>query len=296
MGSKLAVLLIIVVLATGLLAAVDYFGDSGERTEMEGGNGTGEKNFTDTELYLNEYQYLSSPEWVPENRFSKENLSHHTYEVTRYPHTEPTTEDIESAWELYNESYDAAKERGWFDFENATQDGFVEGAERHYLKIEYLFDNRSLDPHRPESLIYYEDPQEEENKILVGYMYHKVPGTKTEGEQVGGPLTVWHYHPTDSFSIEKHLESYVSNREEFDTPDEVFESVGLDYEDSKDFIKENRRSAEMLHVWFVRHPEGPFGTAMTTPKGAELAKPEKMSEEGFKTYAVEKHRKFSTDG
>jgi hypothetical protein len=93
------------------------------------------------ERYVNVYEPGEPPEWIPESEFSMQNHSAGTYEVTRYPNAEPTQEDLEAAWRLYNRSFEAAKENGWFEFDEAVEDGYrMEGANRHWTNIK----NRSI--------------------------------------------------------------------------------------------------------------------------------------------------------
>ncbi len=205
-----------------------------------------------------------------------------TYEATRYPRCEPTDEHLEEAWRLYNESFQEAVEHGWFEFENAVDDGFEhEPTPRHYGNLEHFFDGEQLDPHRPESLVYYEHPEEEDEMVLAGFMYENIA---EEGDQVGGPLTVWHYHPLDG--IEGPIEDLIIEETEFGSIDEVFEEMF----DGEVTEERKNRTGEMVHVWFIDHPMGPFATRMGVPHD-RIEEPERMNRSEFEENALEGYRK-----
>ncbi|MCX2819393.1 hypothetical protein EGH25_08525 [Haladaptatus sp. F3-133] len=239
------------------------------------------------ERYVNVYEPGEPPEWIPESEFSMENHRAGTYEVTRYPNAEPTQEDLDAAWRLYNRSFEAAKENGWFEFEEAKEDGYSkEGAHRHWSNVENISMHAEEDiiPGIPENLVYYQDP-DGEGKILAGFMYHKPIGSDVEGEQVGGSLTVWHYHPQRTARYPEYMRRWVSSNDDL-TGEEVFNYLGADFESIEEYEKERDRTSEMMHVWFVRHPEGPFATSMSVPQSS-LKEPEKMNQKRFNRYAAQ---------
>jgi hypothetical protein len=233
------------------------------------------------ERYVNVYEPGEPRNWVPEDSISTEeliNTSTGTYEVTRYPGLEPTEEDVEEAWELYNESFEAAKQNKWFNFSEADEDGYsIEGGSNHWVNTQNIsiYTDGTLNPQNPENLVYYQDPNNSDNKILAGYMYRMPVGSYEPGEQIAGPLMVWHYHPMVTGRVPSHINEYVLESNRFDTIEEAYDSLGL-----KNNYSERKRTGEMVHVWFVRHPEGPFGTSMSVPK-EYLEKPEKMSKDRF---------------
>jgi hypothetical protein len=242
--------------------------------------------------YINKYHHAES-KWIPENKIniSLNNPETGAYEITQYPNSEPSEENINSSWKLYNKSYEVAKERGWFKFETGIDDGFVKGNGPHYVNPHYLFDDQSLNAHRPEHLIYYDKPNGE-GKILAGYMYHKKLGSKEGGEQIGGPLTVWHYHPMKFERYSERIREFVSERERFENTREFFDYFGTEFETADGFSEKRDRTAEMLHVWFIRNPDGPFGTKMSIPE-QYLKEPEKMSKREFRRYAIKTQRNYS---
>jgi hypothetical protein len=243
------------------------------------------------EWYVNVYEPGEPPEWIPESEFSMENHSAGTYEVTRYPNAEPTEEDLDAAWRLYNRSFEAAKENGWFEFEEAKEDGYsIEGANRHWGQAENLSvhtEQNLLNPDAPETLVYYQDPENSDKKMLTGYMYHMPLGSDMEGEQVAGPLTVWHYHPLRTATYPDYIKEGLSETDEIDGSEDLFDMIdSAEFEDVDEFAKERNRTAEMLHVWFVKHPDGPFATSMSVPETV-LKNPEKMDRGEFEEYLVE---------
>lgn len=270
-----------------------------------------ESNKNEDGRHINPHMQGQSPKWIREDEFNMSayvNKGVYTYEVTKYPNKEPTREDLEEAWTLYNKTYESAHENGWFDIDNATEDGYVRTG-NHYYNYEYYFTEGQLNPNKPPSLVYYQDPSNETNMILAGVMYEDL---RKEGKQIAGPLTVWHYHPHDSLKtkqedIEYLLNTDFRNMEEVQTyfVEVMGEPIGLEHKefdflqdmfDDPEEVKEifrgenginANRSSEMIHVWFVDHPEGPFGTGMSVPEES-LTEPKKMSEERFKQYLMKK--------
>ena len=73
---------------------------------------------------------------------------------------------------------------------------------------------------------------------------------EVEGQQIGGPLTVWHYHLWSGPTC------IVKGR------------IGMGRA-KKGKCKEgepSQKSPEMLHVWFVDHPDGRFASGMSLPE------------------------------
>lgn len=232
--------------------------------------------------YASEFQLGSPPEWKPENEISLEDSDANTIELTRYPTVGPTPSQVDRAWKLYNESYDAMEASNYSDFNDSIDEGYQRYDNLHYVNEEYYFDDDNLNPHRPESLVYYDLNRSEEqgnqsDKLLAGYMY-LVDGMEVEGEQVGGPLTVWHYHPR---SQQKCFADALDEGSDIDAPD-----------CSEDDVRKYR-TPEMIHVWFVEHPGGPFSSEMAVPE-AYLEEPEKMNESEFKRYALNSHENRTT--
>lgn len=189
--------------------------------------------------------------WIPESRLSPEPQKSPwmvIYEVTRYPGAEPTPAQRSAADELAERSLESARRHAWFEFLSGLADGYrlAVGDDTHYANEEYILDDRILDPDRPEFLMYYET---EQGKKLTGFMYY-ARKLREEGPQIGGPLTIWHYHVwTRAHCLRQGL-------------------VATGVVDARGRCAAGRathRSPEMLHVWFVDHPDGPFGTPMRLP-------------------------------
>ena len=225
------------------------------------------------ERYVNVYEPGEPPKWIPESEFSMKNHSAGTYEVTRYPNAEPTQQDLEAAWRLYNRSFEAAEENGWFEFRQSTEDNYrqLTAGNIHYINSKFYTDTKELAPNSPESLVYYKDPNNESNKILAGYMY-LTESVNSEGVQFGGPLTVWHYHPAQK-DDKKSLRSILRS-------DHIKKSS-----DFTNGSMKGDRSREMIHVWFIKNPWGPFATNMGIPKES-IKTPKKMGKKEFKNYLM----------
>lgn len=246
--------------------------------------------------YAAPYRRGAAPIWVRESdvpleEWGRQGPQHvETVEVTRYPTVDPTPAQLDAAWRLYNASYEAARERGFFRYENADADGYRIHDPVHHLNPEYYLDDETLAPRDPEALVYVRNYTNgtysvsgSRDRVLAGYMY-MAPGLAEEGPQTGGPLTVWHYHPQ---SWEECFAARLNVGVEFDG-----------YDCGEDDVRMHR-SPEMMHVWFVRRPGGPFATGM--PGAEEAARmyrslngtsdglPEKMNESTFKAYARRTH-------
>lgn len=181
------------------------------------------------------------------------------WEVSQYPPgAQPTPEQQEAADRLIERCEQAAQKHGWEDFEKALADGFtmLRNDGRHYHKEEYVFDDVVLDPERPEFLMYYDTPQ---GKRLVGFMFY-VAESMDRGPQIGGPLTVWHYHLFKTAVCQLGMARGRDGRKKDLLP------VGEADESGRcERGTPIHRGLEMLHVWLIRNPMGPFGTLMYIP-------------------------------
>jgi hypothetical protein len=128
----------------------------------------------------------------------------------------------------------------WRDPEAAASAGFrfrddggAPGPERrirflHVPNPAWRADGRTLDPARPETLVYWRGPQD--RLVLVGVMYTAPRGTR--GPAVGGPITRWHDHescrdPATRAKLSRPVDGACPEGQVF------------------------RRSGEMMHVWFT---------------------------------------------
>ena len=209
-----------------------------------------------TEWFVRELNWRGyKGDWMPAEALNTRDYP--LIETSQYhPECEPTPEQVAWAEDFLHRSYLSAVEHGWFDFDRGAEDGFIPYKpnirnENHFVNVEFSLDDRILDPDRPEYLMYYENARGEMQ--LVGYMYF-VRELGEKGPQPGGPLTVWHYHqfPTPGCLYNMQMFSAQEGPEGY-------------YCEDGDLV--GYESPEMLHVWFVNHPEGPYATSMTLPPG-----------------------------
>ncbi len=190
--------------------------------------------------YVNQYCMSNKKKWSEETQ-PLSSLPLGIYEVSQYPSVIATTEHELAAQSLINASWDNAVKRGWTNKQKALDDGFEpmwqDGI--HYANREFLYDGVTLDPERPEFLMFYGTPK---GNLLMGVMY----GTTQRGEQFAGPLSVWHFHKSPSYCYEKGI---------YPVSD-----IDADGKCVKGEVKEY--SVEMMHAWFFEHPQGPLATQM----------------------------------
>lgn len=175
------------------------------------------------------------------------------YEATQFPDRDATPEENERAEKLIQEAFRAARRNGWFDFENAKSQGFEQmfNDPTHYMNRAFIRDDRVVDPDRPEFLMYYPNPDNEDEMLLVGFMF-RVRMPLDRGPQIAGPLTLWHYH--------------VWNRDISYCVDQYHLPLGMNDEQNGCSEGEPTRwSPEMLHIWFTEHPRGAFSSVMNLP-------------------------------
>lgn len=170
------------------------------------------------------------------------------WEVSQYPASvAPTEAQRQAAQSLVERSYQSARNHGWYDVERGKADGYapMHNSMTHWANERYIFDDALLDPDRPEFLMYYQTPQ---GWALAGYMF-LVDAPRARGPQLGGPLTIWHYHVWASGRC------LLGGLLIVDMPQDGACARG----------ERRSRSPEMLHVWLIDHPQGPFGTRMDVP-------------------------------
>jgi hypothetical protein len=111
----------------------------------------------------------------------------------------------------------------------------------HYINPAYLTTASTLNPEQPESLIYGTSAR---GPILLAAMYiaHRLG---QPGPDIGGPLTLWHSHSNLCFNSKTNI------------IDSFTDSAGNCPAGSF-----NSGTPEMLHVWVVDNPNGPFSTDM----------------------------------
>jgi hypothetical protein len=192
---------------------------------------------------------LEPTEWVPVDEANISGYRSDIVEVTRYPKRNVTDEDFENGYELYKGSFKAAKQNGWFDLKKAFEDGYYNWMRdpTHYPNNEFILNNdQNLNPDQPEFL-YYQRPKNSTEPVLTGVMY-LMNENYEHGPQPAGPLTEWHWHQYDV---------------EICQPGQVLQLSEIHNDCS--FYSANR-TAEMMHVWFIEHPDGQFATNMAFDK------------------------------
>jgi hypothetical protein len=111
----------------------------------------------------------------------------------------------------------------------------------HYVNPAYLVTGSTLNPEHPESLIYGNSAK---GPILLAAMFiaHRIG---QPGPDIGGPLTLWHAHSNLCFNARTNI------------IDAFTDAAGNCPAGSF-----NSGTPEMLHVWVVDNPNGPFSTDM----------------------------------
>lgn len=174
------------------------------------------------------------------------------WEVSDYPPgSVPTPAQQRGADALRERCLAAAEAHGWFDFENGLADGYhvsvdasgERDADTHYRNDEFLLDDRVLDCDRPEYLMYYPNPDGTQKLVGLMFLARRIG---EHGPQIGGPLTVWHFHVWSSEQCMEHGIIVTGDPKDGECKGGV----------------RGTRSPEMLHVWFVDRPDGPFSTSM----------------------------------
>jgi hypothetical protein len=107
----------------------------------------------------------------------------------------------------------------------------------HYMNQRYVHDGRTLDPTRPEVLVYANTAH---GRVLLGAMY-MMPKLGMKGPEPGGSLTDWHVHTNICFGAGARLAGLLS-------PFGSCPAGSL-----------NVPTPAMLHVWTVPNPTGAFG-------------------------------------
>lgn len=202
----------------------------------------------DEEVYVSLGKGLTKREWhfKREEEIRTYGLSALIYEVTRFPYQLPTFFQREAAEALYTQSIQAVQSRQWTKLKQGLSSGYTPNFKggSHYHNVDFILSKKTLVPLRPEYLLYNTTP--EERKELNGFMF-LMSSVDATGPQIGGPLTIWHYH--------KYREKRCYQARAIIFPKAKSCKNGT-------WLKE---SPEMIHVWFIDHPSGHFGTRMRLP-------------------------------
>jgi hypothetical protein len=120
----------------------------------------------------------------------------------------------------------------------------------HYVNQAYFIEADILRPDHVQSLIYF---NAKHGPVLIGAMYI-MPNLATPGPEIGGSLTVWHHH--DQLCIDKSTGVIVA----------FAHDASLNSNDKSGTCprgSSNGSTPEMLHVWLIPNPDGPFGSDMS---------------------------------
>jgi hypothetical protein len=207
-----------------------------------------------------------SDEWTMESKIIPGKWE--IWELSDYAKdAQPSPEQQRAADDLVERTSAVVLRNGWEDFDKAIGSGFRKTLmedPNHYENPVYLFDDHILDPERPEFLMFYEldgVPR------LAGVMFF-VNDHSQRGPQIGGPLTVWHLHNwADPQCVLREV---------------VPLGVAPDQNGHCENGVSTASTVEMLHVWLIDRPKGPFSTSMIVPDAelrAALAK--RMAKQGY---------------
>lgn len=132
----------------------------------------------------------------------------------------------------------------WADPRAAEADGFraIQGPGAgfvHFVNFAWMTDPTVLDPEHPESLVYRSTDGTKSGYRLESAMYI-LPSLDTPIPDVGGSLTPWHNHGDLCFGAGTMI-------------------VGTTAAGACPPGSSNVKTPDMLHVWIVDHPDGPFG-------------------------------------
>ncbi|WP_330926617.1 hypothetical protein [Candidatus Sororendozoicomonas aggregata] len=171
------------------------------------------------------------------------------YEVSSVnPTSVPSRQQQQKADTFKHSVMEAAYSNGWDNIEQARADGFTNSPPLdflHYANPQYTRDNETLNPEKPEFLMFYPSNN---GLVLAGAMF-LTTAHYDKGQQLGGVNTLWHFHTSyQAYCFRDNL------MVEFEASGQCDGTA-------------SRRSPEMLHVWFVDHPKGDYATDMCLPAG-----------------------------
>lgn len=170
----------------------------------------------------------------------------------RAANAQPTDEQLQAAAQLIAQTRAAVEK--YRDQRLAVAAGYKPmeppGVEiLHFVNSAYLTDADVLKPEHVQSLIYYNGPR---GPVLIGAMYI-MPRIGSPGPEIGGPLTSWHHHDDICFDKQTNVAVAFVGDSFFDRADK---SRSCPPGSSK------KLTPEMLHVWLVDNPRGPFDSDM----------------------------------
>lgn len=226
-------------------AAVAACGDDGEHSASH--DTTGDTTTTTVDAHDHGHGSRDDPVSVTEaaDGVTEINLDGEVIEVTAHDlDADPTPEQQAAADQLHQaviESLERFSDRS--EAERAGYRFWQSFDDYHWVNPDHVTDGRVLDPERPEFLMYDGDQ-------LLGVMF--LPAEPNErGPQVGGPLTVWHYHRAGPSCWTAGGLLLAEDHPEPEADGTCPGDLTLAH-----------RTPEMLHVWVVDHADGPFASEM----------------------------------
>ena len=233
----------LLVLASALILVACGKSDGPLSLQQKTAEATGDASLNPDSWYVSQYCASNEKNWMLEEELPQDPAGG-IYEVTRFPQGQPSEADFNKAEQMENSAWQAAVDNGWLNKSKALADGFELLIEDniHFGRQQFIFDNTELDPARPEFLMYYPT---EYGELLMGAMFV----SQGRGEQIAGPLSIWHYHIGPLACYKQGL-----------YPVSLADDRGNCVEGTA-----QRKTIEMLHLWFFDHPEGPFATKMRLP-------------------------------
>ena len=163
-----------------------------------------------------------------------------------------TAAQLEAATRLYEETRTAVHK--YRDLGVAIRAGYqpMEPTDLeivHYINWAYMTPADILKPQHIQSLIYYNGAH---GPMLIGAMY-LMPSWGIPGPQIGGALTAWHHH--DGLCVDKQTKLVVA-------------AQGSAFFDKESWSRScppgttKWDTPDMLHVWLIDNPNGPFDSDM----------------------------------
>lgn len=178
--------------------------------------------------------------------------SAHQHGSTAATARQPTAAELQAAAQLVSQTKAAVAR--YAQLSTAIAEGYKpmeppNGEIVHYVNPAYMTDAYILDPQHVQSLIYYNGKQ---GTQLIGAMYI-MPTRAEDGPDIGGPLTVWHQHSNICFdNVTGIAVAFVHSGAE-DTADKS---------GSCPRGSSLKVTPQMLHVWLIDNPDGPFASTM----------------------------------
>ncbi len=136
----------------------------------------------------------------------------------------------------------------WADYRDAEAAGFRSIGDggtgfEHFIQWDWIGDDVTLDPNRPESLVY--EPRSDGSRTLVSVMYMLAADVALDDvPDIGGALMQWHIHDDLCFTTGDAPWSGAPPCAGGTCPD------GL----------QHFQPSPMIHVWITPHPCGPFAS------------------------------------